>query len=158
MAATAPKAVPSSVPGEPAIPVIDIDEHQADLARLRVEQEANREEMIKCLNPVYASAREMEKPYFRFTVSAKWLGRDEQGRLASLQSEQVVVAQNEADAWAMFCDEIEVYPSRRDAKPTINRGRQVSLEIVAASRLTDMDADSSLPTVTIGPKPKRRKI
>jgi hypothetical protein len=157
--ATATKDTPATIGqlNQPRPNPIDNDAHQADMARRKAEIDARRPEMIRCLNPAYASAREMEKPQFRFTVSAEWYGQEDGDGLAQIDSEQTVVAQNEADAWAKFCDKIGRWPSPRDAKRTIKRGKQVSAETVAAAQRTNQDADSEIPRKTIGAVSKKRK-
>jgi hypothetical protein len=41
--------------------------------------------------------------------------------------EKNVVAQNEKDAWAMFCDVIGEWPSRRGCRPEIQRLKRRTL-------------------------------
>lgn len=129
-------------------------EHEADKARRQKRHDANREELLKCLNPLYAAQKELEKPVYRWSVSAKWRAKNQDGVLTEYSSEQTVIAQNESDAWAQFCDKLAVFPSRRDAKPVIKQ-----LEKVKGSMLSvDGDENTELDRVTIPAiKGKRKK-
>jgi hypothetical protein len=138
-------------------PVV-LDAHKAELACLKAQQDANRPELTKCLNPYYAAAREAEKAVYTWTVRAEWLGQSHESEgLANMQSEQTVVAQSEADAWAAFCDKIGHWPSRRHARPIIKRGKQLAAEAVAALQAAGGGADGELPTVVIPALTKKTK-
>jgi hypothetical protein len=158
MTATTTKDRPATVGDllQPKPASIDIDAHEADKKRRQAEHDANREELLKCLNPAYAAMKEAQKPQYKWTVSASWNGPHD-GEMSHINASETVIAQDEADAWAMFCDKIGCWPSRRDAKPVIKRGARVSVEAVAAMVTAGVEDDAELPTVTLGAKPKSRK-
>ena len=132
---------------------VDIDDHQADQARRQAVRDARRDETLKCLSPIYAKQRELEKPVYRFEVSATWMGKDEKGEVTEFNSKQTVLAQSESDAWSAFCDKIGFYPSRRDAKPVIKRGKQVTVAEAAGGQ-----DDDPMPKKTIGPASKQMQL
>jgi hypothetical protein len=144
---------------QPRLAPVNYDEWMAERARRQTERDAKREEQLRCLNPAHAAQKEHEKPVYKWTVSAEWLGiGGETDTVSRLQSEQTVNAQNENDAWAKFCDTIGMYPSRRDAKPIIKRGKQMSVEAVVAALVAGVEADATIPTVKIGPKKKSKPL
>lgn len=162
--ATATKALESKTvtdkDGFTVIPT-DVTSHEADMARRQARRDANRDEQIRCCSYAYSAARELEKPAFEFLISAEWLGKDgDEDFISMLHSEQTVIAQNEADAWAAFCDKLGRWPSRRQVKPKIVRGEQLSAARVAVWAQAGVDSEASakgiVPRKTIGPKPKKR--
>lgn len=128
-------------------------DHAADLKRRAAEREGKRDLLERCLDAKFAAKCESEKPNYRWTVEAKWTGpdRDAGDRMTKISSKQTVIAQNEADAWAMFCDEIGHYPSIKMAKPKFTRGRQVSVAELVNQTVEDKE---ELPQKTIGRKPR----
>jgi hypothetical protein len=135
---------------QPKPTAIDMEAYEAEKARRQAERDKKRPELIRCLNPAYAAARESEKPMYSWVVRAEWLGQGrESDGVVNMQSEQTVVAQDEATAWAKFCDAIGHWPSRRDAKPIIKRGKQLAPEAVAAIQAAGGGADGTIPTVVI---------
>lgn len=142
---------------EPKPVPVDLDAHKKEKAHQQARIDEMREEHLKCLHPAYAAQKEHEKPVYKWTVTAKWLGPHDDV-LSHLNAEETVVAQNEATAWAIFCDKIGCWPSRRDAKPIIKRGKQLTQEAVVAAAVAGVDeAEATIPTVTLASKPKPRK-
>lgn len=141
--ATATKDRPATVSDllQPKPASVDIDAHQADLARRQAEMDSQREELIKCCNPFYARQRELQKPVFVWTIEADWYSAHPDQGMINFTKKSSVVAQNEQAAWAMFCDKIGVWPSRRDAKVKFKRGKQLSAEQVAAANIDNVDND-----------------
>lgn len=134
--------------------VFNIAVHEADMARRKAAREARRDEMLKNLDGRYAAAREMEKPVFKFRVEASWGGVRDGGRVM-LHCNEVIAAQNEADAWAQCCDRIGAWPSVQSVKRTITRLEQVSVtEAVSGVDPNDQD----LPVVTLVPLRKPGRI
>lgn len=99
-----------------------MEDHQADLARRDAERHKNRPKLLKCLDPSTAAEYEKNKPLYEWRVECSIFrparGKD---RAKTERFDEQVVAQNESDAWAMFCDKIGEYPSRRDCRPTITQ-------------------------------------
>ncbi len=141
---------------EPKPTPIDIDKHTKEMARRQAEQNAQRDEMLKCLNPAYARARERAKPLYLWTVTCKWFTGNEEGKGIYRLEEEVVTGQNENDAWARFCDKLEVSPSRRDWKPTFVRGKQLTVEAVEAAMEGDAEPNAEIPVVTLGSARKNK--
>jgi hypothetical protein len=110
-----------------------LDAHRADMQRRAAEREAKRDELRKCLNPAYAAQCEMAKPRYLFSVKAEWVGIGKAGRSTDFSGELNIVAQNENEAWAVFCDRLQVSPSRRDCKVKIKKGKQVDPSAVTVS-------------------------
>ena len=51
------------------------------------------------------------------------------------EEEREVIAQNENDAWAKFCDALGTWPSRRNSQVTFTKGKQVDpMTLIAAER------------------------
>jgi hypothetical protein len=75
----------------------------------------------------------LEKPQFVFTIDCEWYA-NAGGKKGVVQffRKASVIAQNEADAWSMFCDKIRSLPSRRDVKLKIRKGKQMSASQIAA--------------------------
>jgi hypothetical protein len=157
MTATADRNVTVKDLLAPKLAPIDLDLHRADLARRQEEMDARREEMLRCCNPQYAASKEMQKKVWEWTVTAEWYGAGDDGPGVWGPETIKVKAQNEADAWAMFCDRIQQWPSPRDAKRTIKRGKQVSSEDVIAAAVAGSEADAELPRYKITPKRKAKK-
>jgi hypothetical protein len=130
-------------------PAVDMEKHQARLAALHEKQEKMRPVLEACLDPAVAARYELEKPRYKFKVSMTPKALPSQQSLVDVfddddaEAEELpapkpitltVVAQNEDDAWARFCDSIGQWPGRRFARPTIVKGKQVSLAKVAADQ------------------------
>jgi hypothetical protein len=148
LATTLDKRIQGFINGQ----VVDPEKHQANLARRAAEYDKKRPVLDACLNPEVAAKYELEKPRYKFKVSMvplvvpskqpKVVGfgdgfDDEEDERPKPKPEPItltVVAQNEDDAWARFCDSIGHWPGRRFARPTIVKGKQVSLAAVAASQ------------------------
>jgi hypothetical protein len=140
---------------QPKPVAIDMEAYEAEKARRQQDRDAKRELLRECLNPVVAARMEMRKPLYRWTVSAQWLGANNDS-VTKFEAEEVVVAQSEADAWALFCDRIGMWPSRRDARPVLKRGKQIAAEAVAAMAIATEDTDVAIPTVKVTAKPKTK--
>jgi hypothetical protein len=106
----------------------DIDAHEADMARRRAEREAKRGVHLDCLDPGIAKEHEDRKPLYEWRVECSIFRKAVGSAPAHLQGyNKNVVAQNEGDAWAMFCDSIQEWPSFRDSKPKITKLKKRSL-------------------------------
>jgi hypothetical protein len=99
-----------------------IDDHQADKALRYEEQQRQRSKVLRCLDPLTAAEYEKNKPLYEWRIQCG-IFRPARGRQRAGEEkfDDQVVAQTEADAWAMFCDKIGEYPSRRDCRPTITQ-------------------------------------
>lgn len=116
-----------TIPSLGAAP-IDLDEHTKDMARREAERRAKRPLLLDCLDPTVAKFHEDRKEVWEWRVEVK-IFRPAKGK-AHAQMEpfdKQVVAQNDLDAWAIFCDTIEEWPSRRDSNPTITRLKKRTL-------------------------------
>jgi hypothetical protein len=79
--------------------------------------------------------------------------------ISRFEGEEVVVAQSESDAWAMFCDKLGTWPSRRQAKPVIKKLSQIPQQQVAAMAVAHEDSDAPIPTIKLTAKStKNRKL
>lgn len=99
-----------------------VDAHQADMKRRDEERQAKRPKLLRCLDPEVAAEYEKNKPLYEWRIECSIFrparGKD---RAKTEKMDEQVVAQTEADAWAIFCDKIGEYPSRRDCRPTITK-------------------------------------
>lgn len=100
----------------------NVDSHQADMARRDAERQAKRPKMLRCLDPATAAEYEKNKPLYEWRIQCSIFrparGKD---RAKTEKIDEQVVAQTQDDAWAIFCDKIGEYPSRRDCRPTITQ-------------------------------------
>jgi hypothetical protein len=101
--------------------------------------------MIKCCNPNYARQKELEKPQYVFTIECEWYAGHAKRGIVQYHRRASVVAQDEADAWSMFCDKIQCWPSRRDVKLKIKKGKQMTASQIAAE--TASDEDCAIPRI-----------
>lgn len=122
------KFAPSKMPGEPAIPIVNIDEHQKDMARRRAEHLAKKPFLLRCIDPQFARQQELKKPMYQYTVTAEWFGNGESGAGFHGPFKREVAAQNENDAWSRFCDSIEKFPNRSEATVEFTRGKKLTTE------------------------------
>lgn len=129
----------------------NIDAHNADKAKRKAVRDARRDKMLMCLDGDYAAKCEMEKPRYKFTVSASWLGMNS-GRRTNFNGAETVVAKNAAEAWAKFCDRLQTWPSVENVKRTITKGEQVSI----SESLTE--AAVTMPSVTLVAPPTRMQL
>ena len=131
-----------------------LEVHLADKAKRQARHDEMAPELQRCLDPKYAAQKELEKPAYKWTVKVKWLGRDQDGELLNVDSEQTVTAQNETDAWAMFCDKIGAWPSPLSVKRTITRGEKMDVaQVITGAN----DSSGVFRSVTIGPRQKAKK-
>jgi hypothetical protein len=113
---------------------VDVDKHRENMERRRKEREAKRELQEQCLNPEFAAKCELEKPRREFSVHARFMAHGDKGMLVPMEHSATVVALNEDDAWARFCDQIRVWPGRRACSVlTITKGREISIAEFAAA-------------------------
>lgn len=105
-----------------AVKPADLDEHNKDMARRQAEATAARPKHMECLDPTVAKFHEDRKPLYEWKVECGIFRRAVGTKPAFIEKlTEQVVAQNEQDAWAMFCDKIGEWPSRRDAQPAITK-------------------------------------
>lgn len=114
-------AAKKTLPSLGAAPV-DLEKHNADMDRREAEHKAKRKRLLDCLDPTVAKRYEDRKTIWEWRVETR-LFRPAKGKVqAHMENfDRTVVAQNENDAWAIFCDTIGEWPSRRDSSPTITR-------------------------------------
>jgi hypothetical protein len=95
---------------------IDLDEHKAELERLREQQAKASRRVLHCSDPKIAAAYENKKPVYLFNVHLKWERIGRKRSYEVLEFEETVAAQNERDAWALFCDKSK-HPQSKNGKP-----------------------------------------
>lgn len=124
MAATQAPAEPKAAPGKNPLAPVSWDDYQAD-KQLRAEARKAKQPLLrKCLDASAASAEEARKPRYAFTVAAKFRIQGEKG-LEDFEKTMTVDAQNEDDAWALYCDRVGHHPSRAACEALeIVRGKQ----------------------------------
>jgi hypothetical protein len=111
----------------PYLPV-SLEERAKEKARIREQQEKDNDRLLDCLDPAEAKRYEDRKPLYEWKVSVRLFRPAEGRKPAHMETiEKQVVAQNDKDAWAMFCDAIGEWPSRRRAKPNIERMKRRTL-------------------------------
>lgn len=112
--------VESKAIADPYAPA-NIAEYEADKTKRKADQDARRPEMRRCLDPEYAARKEARKPLYEWEVECTYSRQDDKGRMVTKSPKEKVIAQNEADAWALFCDKIGDYPSPLDSDRTFKR-------------------------------------
>ena len=92
-----------------------LSQHEQELTARREKQRKNLNLMTDCLDPDVAARHEKRKPTFTYKVSCTIRERIERspGRaeFKRRKVEEEVEAQSEADAWAVFCDQMKVRPN-----------------------------------------------
>lgn len=115
----------------PFLPV-SLEERAKEKARIREEQLARLPRMLDCLDPTVAKTYEDRKPLWEWKVECRMFRAAVGKTPARMETiEKNVVAQNERDAWAMFCDSIGEWPSIRGARPAITRLKKRTLRDAA---------------------------
>lgn len=106
----------------------NIDQHNEDLAKRAAARLKQRPKLLRCLDPLTAAEYERAKPLYEWKIECSLFRPATTKKRAGTEkySEQVV-AQTEGDAWALFCDKIGEWPSRRDVNPSIVRQNKRSL-------------------------------
>ena len=100
---------------------IEADERRnkkLDATRKRIAE--RREELNRCLDPVYAAQVEAAKPRYDYEVSCMLTERVSGKRIQKTPTERVT-AQNENEAWAIFCDTIKSWPSPHSCNRVIKK-------------------------------------
>lgn len=121
---------------------VNEDAHNEDKALRAKAREAKQSVLDECLDPVKAAEHDVRKPRYYYTVSATWsvpnIDKRTGAQVGVKQKTEArkVVAQDENEAWATFCDATSDWPSRRTAKPKIERGDKVPMETVMAMAMT----------------------
>jgi hypothetical protein len=111
-----------SVPPEVAMQAPDAEAHRSDLEKRREAQLKKRPKLLKCLDPITAAQYETKKALYEYKVECEIFRPADKKRRATTEAvTEQVVAQNDNDAWAMFCDKIGQWPSRRDSNAKITR-------------------------------------
>jgi hypothetical protein len=125
MPATAEKsAIETGAPLSPFQPV-DGFAHEAEKARRKADRDAKRPELRKALDFRYAAQAEERKTKYEFKVHCKYSRPDKRGLFETKEAEHTVIAQNEKEAWALFCDKIQTWPGPNDCERTITQGKKV---------------------------------
>jgi hypothetical protein len=106
----------------------NLDDHNKDMETREGTRRKKRPLLLDCLDPTVAKFHEDRKEIWEWRVHVK-LFRPAKGKQQARMEpfDTQVVAQNEQDAWALFCDTIEEWPSRRDSNPTITRLKKRTL-------------------------------
>jgi len=111
-------AVKESPLANPTTPV-EWDDYTAEKVERQVARDKRHKELRKCLDPEYAERMEKRKAVYTFLVDCTWNEKDDKGRHQTKTAKHEFMAQNETDAWAMFCDKIKHWPSRSACDFTI---------------------------------------
>lgn len=103
-------------------------EWEEEKALRKAERDAKFSLHMECLNPEVASDYEARKPKFEFDIQCTYPFRNPDTGMAERREKSAkVVAKNESDAWAVFCDKhIRTWPSRRACTLTITKGQKVA--------------------------------
>jgi hypothetical protein len=109
-------------------PPANIGEWQADRDRRAAERKAKRPQLLECLDPSVAKYWEDRKDVWewQFTIEM-WRPATGKQRAHRETINRNVVAQNQQEAWAVFCDLIGEWPSFRDSQVQIKRLRKRTL-------------------------------
>lgn len=64
---------------------------------------------------------EAAKPRYTYEVSCTYHRPNRKGHLEEHSRKETVRAQNESEAWALFCDKVGVWPSRQASEVKIKQ-------------------------------------
>lgn len=101
---------PASIPSLGTVPA-SWEDHQAELTARRKAREAKRKVLLECCDATYAARLEAQKPTYEWQVECTVRRPDGKGRIKAIEHKAKVVAQSETDAWAVFCDSVQDWPS-----------------------------------------------
>lgn len=126
MAKDKPNTVSIPLPALGAMPPT-LEEFNAERVRRAAERAKKEDVLLECIDPTVARQYEDRKATYEWQVEVR-LPRPAIGNQKFYRQKfsETVVAQNDADAWAYFCDRIGEWPNRRNAKPLITRLGRVS--------------------------------
>ena len=103
--ATAELVAPNAAADPTRVTAVTLAAHQEKMATRRVERAARLPDQIRCLDAEHAANVEAEKPKFRFRIRCTIQEHDPKlKRMVPIEKSGEVDAQNEKDAWAIFCD------------------------------------------------------
>ena len=84
------------------------------------------------MSPVAAARAEVQKPHYYWTVEARYLvpvsqlpDADDGELKYETKMRDKVIAQNEIEAWAVFCDKAGVTRGRRNCKVKMTRSKEL---------------------------------
>ena len=100
----------TTTPRNPYAP-IDREAHEERKKALAKKQKEHQPFLRKCLDPEFAAQNEARKPVYQYRVRCSFDRKNSKGKMEQIDESATVLAQNEADAWAKFCDKIEAWPS-----------------------------------------------
>lgn len=132
-----------------------LEKHEQDRQRRRAEQIAKRPLLRDCMNPHIAAWHESQKPLFTWEVEVGLFRPGDNAHVE--QFHESVIAGSENDAWAVFCDKIGEWPSRRESDVKITQGPQLSPEAAAAHRHSAASGVWTAPSATSAPSTKKRR-
>lgn len=120
--ATKPTTVPLPQPNVPA----NWDDHQARLAEIQKKHHAGRREAMRCLDHEYAARVIARKPLYEWKVTCSYTRRNAKGKMQTYDESDQVIAHNEQDAWAMFCDKVGISIGPHAGDRTIKRLEKIN--------------------------------
>ena len=114
------------IPMQPSNPnrilATDLQAHREKMLKRAADREERLPELIEYLDADAAATKENEKPKFRYRVTCTVQEHDPKlRRMVAIVKSGEVDAQNENDAWAMFCDKWKVRVGPRHCKRTIEK-------------------------------------
>lgn len=101
---------------------VDLTERAKEKQFYKELREKNRGRLMDCLDPTVAKRYEESKTVYEWNVKAQIFRAATKKQHARMEKfELTVAAQNERDAWAAFCDDLNEWPSRRDSNAVITQ-------------------------------------
>lgn len=100
---------------------VDLMDWEAEKAWRAEERAQKRPLQLACLDFETAMEHEVRKPRFQYEVTCTYQRPDERGRLVKHTEKHTVKAHNETEAWAMFCDKIQTWPSPNSCERSIKQ-------------------------------------
>jgi len=105
---------------DPYKPVV-LNDWEAEKA-LRAEERARKRPLqMECLDYERAAEFEQRKPRHEYQVTCTYQRPNDRGRLEKHTDQHVVKAQSPNEAWALFCDKIETWPSPTSCEREIKK-------------------------------------
>ncbi len=122
---------------------VNIEGHEEDKRRRLKAREGKSAVLDDCTDPTKAAEYEARKPHYYYSVTATWKRPsfdpktgNSGGLKPKTETVENIIAQNDAEAWSLFCDAVGDNPNPNQTKREVTRGNPVPLATLMAVRMT----------------------
>lgn len=105
---------------------VNLAAYEAEKARRKALRDQRRPELLRCLDPEYAAQVEARKPLYEWQVTCAYTRPNAKGKPESISASHKIIAKNEDNAWAFFCDKIGAWPSRHTCDLRIDQLNKIN--------------------------------